>query len=53
MQSWRAFYNAALQPESGKFKRRNVSRETGGLIEAPGTLFHVKQIRQEMNLKNE
>jgi len=28
MRSWRAFYNAALQPESGKFKREDVSRET-------------------------
>jgi hypothetical protein len=37
-----AFYNAALQPESSKFKRGSVSRETL-IAKANNRMFHVKQ----------
>jgi hypothetical protein len=49
-QPWRAFYNAARQLESGKFKHEDVSRETDPKS-SPSTLFHVKQIgrRNELN----
>jgi hypothetical protein len=37
-----AFYNAALQPESSKFERGGVSRETL-TAKAENRMFHVKQ----------
>jgi hypothetical protein len=46
-QSWRAFYNAASQPESDKFDCSVVSRETLD----PRKSFHVKRKPQRMNVK--